>query len=388
MTDLIYNVENEKCLATQGSGSGMHLVDCNENDGNQQFSVATWDGKSSSGWNVDNQGLHIYVGPSKYQVEMYDGNGTYHLDAINRDCNGYGWEQCKFTVKNDRNSKGGVGMTGGPFAIHDNYGGNQVVMPTTDLSNIGREDNNDARRWWMLYSDVKQCKQGNIGKWDCDASTINNCEYADNYKKDSCLAKVCSTNSNFLDKTECKSYCVSNPGACDTSASAYCTAHPTDVDFCGCQNYEKSVQSVSDSATVQQIIANPRCFIKSCAGSNSAYIFSTQKNPSCPSLTLCVNDVNVNSSSSNWEMDKLNLDNNCGTTTTTTSAAATTTTTTTTIDNLIPISGISTTMKYLILIMIVVVIGIIISSIVMSISALMFGGNSSNNDKIDPSLFL
>ena len=92
MTDLIYNVENEKCLATQGSGSGMHLVDCNENDGNQQFSVATWDGKSSSGWNVDNQGLHIYVGPSKYQVEMYDGNGTYHLDAINRDCNGYGWD--------------------------------------------------------------------------------------------------------------------------------------------------------------------------------------------------------------------------------------------------------------------------------------------------------
>ena len=141
-----------------------------------------------------------------------------------------------------------------------------------------------------LYS---TCQQRGISFNDCTKSLLDDCKAPVNQNfitAEKCPKEYCSQEKN-VSKEECKQVCDTNPGLCDSPATAYCSkAENKDKEFCNCFG-EFPETPTSKEAESQGFILRRECNLSSCVNNQKSYKTDDMKKRSCPSLQVCIQGI-------------------------------------------------------------------------------------------------
>lgn len=296
----------------------------------------TWDGYRTKNCDVnyDHQKINLTdKGSDEYQVMTRSAEMFISRQHLNWYDQPYDVRHSNATENNNKSHKSnrfiiqGVGknidkkgleaVQNGPFTIgsatYFNYkldadDKRESDMPEGVVRNFELDANKDSQKW-IDHSLYNKCKERGISFDDCVATDLNNCTY--DFNKDifsACPRDYCSKVENVA-KSECKSWCVENPGACDDTVIKYCAANPTDTEYCGCiniQKYDPLMKELSKKGTTML----PQCHIDQCVKA-SAYKTQSLKNTQCPTQQLCLQGVDVSAlGASTTELSDFNFDCN------------------------------------------------------------------------------
>lgn len=311
--DLLYNIQTGKCAkASSDRNAQMTVEPCNPNDGWQQFVPYDQSSYYNTMWNTNDSNLYLKFANNYIMDTSHDKAYTISGRSGNDACSIFGGEQCHFQIQNSRGNGGGAGFKGGAFQIWDwdsavKNNHNKVI--TTDGSHI-YNSTDGTNSFWLLYSDYQKCLQGGINVNDCQKDHIEDCTYAQNYLKDECKAQVCSrSDGSFLDKPQCRDWCLEHIGQCDTGVKNYCDKNPNDKEFCGCvdghyKTFDKTLG------------IRPECNIKQCIDVK-AYKFAQYQTSKCEPVNICTNTATAS------DLSQLtNVTQNCNVTTNNSSSSS------------------------------------------------------------------
>lgn len=148
------------------------------------------------------------------------------------------------------------------------------------------------------------CSQGanmftnpRCGEW----ATANPNEY------NNAMGMICNAMDLTLDQYsgQCISWCMQNPGKCNTSMQNYCTENP-DISMCSCYASTAAMKNIFASDV------NPSCIDANCI--QHGYQFY-EGNLNCPNEVTCIEQLNLKNSGIAIAPN-INLQQNCGNTTT------------------------------------------------------------------------
>jgi hypothetical protein len=315
--ELVMNVGQKKCLTANKKNQDFELDACNPSDGNQQISFfiddnsPPWPGNFTAN-TIQNIDKCLVVEGDSTSVGWWncrdgEGQGRSHdfefVSNISQVDPRYGAFRLRSKIHTDRN------LT----YNNDTDGVQRVKNYISDLSNYDH--------YWIKYGLWQNCQTHGINdpfycnqyRIDHDCSLEANqkdygkcpTEYCNNYDTrdfDHCEDVYCN-DSNHLDDPRCQDHC-NQTGNCDNEVRKYCETHQ-DSDFCSCDidhynKYGNLKNAIENTILLNQSTTaafNPQCYFSIC--SNKGYLFSNQRKEPCTPLTVCNQNLNIDTSQVN-----------------------------------------------------------------------------------------
>ena len=272
MTQLV-SLKNGLCLSGNSYGAPILTKNCDNNDASQKIQISDKNSNGKVQWSTNNTTIDTYAGNLYNSNECGRGN------------------DCDFLFQN---TVGNIGVGKGPFQVRG-WGSGTWAYPDGN-NNVTQNGvpGGSTDTWWITLDEYNDCKQYGIPANQCSPQNRNDCTLYNNYLRDTCKPSQCPTTRNITDPA-CQAYCVANAGKCDTAVSTYCASNPNDTNFCGCYNTQKYatiIKLLGDNA--QTYI--PRCSVQECASNPGAYMTNNMLNTKCSDQQICLQQLNVNTS--------------------------------------------------------------------------------------------
>jgi hypothetical protein len=188
------------------------------------------------------------------------------------------------------------------------------------FENQSSGEGND-RQLFLNYNLWKICVDRGINFEDCTKENIENCSLPQNQGIfQNCPKEYCSKEEN-ISKSECRTWCNTNPGACDETAVEFCKKNPDDP-FCACFG-EMPNSEYANRLKEKGIVLRRECNYAPCAIGNS-YKTRAMLSQTCSPITACITGIDIGSIGGNADIK--DVTNNCSitqNTSTTTSSSNT-----------------------------------------------------------------
>ena len=247
---ILVNKLSDECIAQKSTTANIDIWDpmftqpCNEADSRQNINIGEplkiW-GDSSD---VPNLKYPIKIGPSndhltvtrQYNTDVVWNDPTDARNTANENeregagKNGF----FKFYEKTGNDTRGSDIVNNAPFRFGPEYYKEWRIHAEGGETIVSRKQNQtDDSQVFLNYDLWKKCKSKGISFDDCTREKLQDCNDPRNKGDFSqCPKEYCLIPSN-VSKPECRTFCESNKGLCDQTATEFCSTNPSDS-FCNC----------------------------------------------------------------------------------------------------------------------------------------------------------
>ena len=316
----ITNKSNNKCITQDsydndwGKWDGYKMIDCDTNNKNQLINLIS--GKetkySNSGNPVDTEFIKFITNSAEMFIsrQNLDISSKEPIDIrhafVGGDNNSNG-KSNRFMIDGvgkNSDKKGIDAVNNGAFEFGSSYySGYKADLEGDTLRNFKKDVSRDSQKW--IRKELKNtCDKHGIPFDDCTFDETKSCKYKDNQGNFSmCPTEYCQNPEN-VNKTECKTWCNTNPGKCDETVLTYCSLNKDDTSFCGCINTQK-YDDLRNKLTEKGITLIPQCHISECVNAE-AYKTETLKTTNCPSQQICLQGVDLTDIQGNASLTNVN----------------------------------------------------------------------------------
>lgn len=142
----------------------------------------------------------------------------------------------------------------------------------------------------------------------CSSARFASCReagYDPQWNKDACAEVMSDWCSDAIESSECKKYCVKNPGECDIISREYCELDDADETYCSCLLAELPSGEVK---TTERYLA-PRCYNAKCM--RMGYQTKQMNEAECPDIINCEIQADMTNNGITLR-NNVELEQNCG----------------------------------------------------------------------------
>ncbi len=264
----------------------------------------------------DTNGSWGSVGSNIYAMQQDDGVTT-------KACTATGLGGYCLTYRCDAAS----GYTGRSNCWQTDYNWNHAYELDSTIHSISVTKNCDNPKWvaasdcvpWYATNCVANANLGNAACASYCSSNPATCANA--------YQTYCATGNNAVTDV-CQTYCntASNAGKCDALRIQYCKNHPTDYNYCACQNLTPAAEAAQKVLINAGLTSITECNVSACRNNPNAWLTAQQQKTICPAQNICLQTLNATLS----ESQVAGVTYNCNISSTNTNASTGSTTSSTT----------------------------------------------------------